>query len=639
MLDSLSPYREHIERSVPGYWENGSRPNHVLVPGRFSGVALALSVGCLLSLLLWQGIVDWSFLGLASGCCAAGLGLLLYAKRTSDREQSDFNAYWLAHFDSLTGLFNRFQILKSLESTLAGSGSGSHPGHCAVFLIDLDRFKQVNDTLGHPAGDMVLQEVAHRLQTVVAERGLIGRLGGDEFQVILPGKSSHAQLAALADAVIVRLSEPYAVEGRRVTIGASIGIARSPLHGVTRDEIIRNADLALYAAKGAGRGRHHFYSPDLHSDAEERRFLEDALRDAVVRGELELFYQPVVQTATERIVALEALLRWRHPERGWIAPAQFVPIAEESGLICGLGEWVIRTACRDMAQWPAELRVAVNVSVRQFADPALPEVVASALEDAGIAPDRLELEITESVFLADDVAADQMFRALKQEGVRLALDDFGTGYSSLGYLKRAPFDKIKVDRSFVRGADLPGCRNAAIVASIVELAVALEMETTAEGVESPEELDFLRVLGVSQIQGFIYGGPLSREDTAQRLRCGLGAVAQGIGRVSGKARARRRAVSRKIEIEHGAQRYKATISNISRTGALVRGLWDVPAGTVFRLHFADGTTVFATTRWSAEDSMGVEFAPLLRIDQDQRNHAAMIGMGGTDRPSIKAARL
>lgn len=644
MLDSTSPYREYVEQFAPDYWRNDPRLRDGASHSWWVLLAQALLTGGVLSLLLWQIAFDQSLIGLVGAGCAVGLAMVLYSRRQAARQQRDLNAYCLAHFDCLTGLSNRFQILQSLEMILAGAGfsgaGGAHQSrHCAVFLIDLDRFKQVNDTLGHPAGDAVLQEVANRLQTVAAHQGLIGRLGGDEFQVILPGVVSRAQLAGLADAIIARLSEPYIIQGRRVAIGASIGIAQSPADGVTRDEIIRNADLALYAAKGAGRGRHHFYSPDLHSDAEERRFLEDALRDAVARGELELFYQPVVQTATERIVALEALLRWRHPERGWIAPAQFVPIAEDSGLIAALGEWVIRTACHDMAQWPAELRVAVNVSVRQFADPALPDLLASALKDAGVAPDRLELEITESVFLADDVAVDQMFRALKAVGVRLALDDFGTGYSSLGYLKKAPFDKIKVDQSFVRGADLPGCRNAAIVASIVELAAALEMETTAEGVESPEELDFLRVLGVSQIQGFIYEGPLSRAQMSERIAGGLSAVAQGGGRLTNKTRPHRRAVSRKIEIEHGDQRYKATISNISRTGALVRGLWEVPAGTVFRLHFPDGATVFATARWSAEDSMGVEFAPLLRIDQDQRNHAAMIATQGAFRPSGKAVHL
>lgn len=612
MLESLSPFSEQIEQSTPDCWRTDLLRNRIAQSW-------------------WARLAQTVLAVVSFGMCKGG------GRRKGGSQQGDLDTYWLSHFVSLTGLLNRYQILQSLESALSAANTAPASRHCAVFLIDLDRFKQVNDTLGHPAGDTVLQEVARRLEAATAGQGLIGRLigrlGGDEFQVILPGKITVSQLTALAEAIIARLSEPYIADGRRVTIGASIGIAQSPTDGVTRDEIIRNADLALYAAKGAGRGRCHFYSPDLHSDAEERRFLEDALRDALGKGELELFYQPVVQTATERIVALEALLRWRHPVRGWIAPAQFVPIAEDSGLICELGEWAIRTACRDMAQWPQELQVAVNVSARQFAEAALPQVVASALKNAGVAAGRLELEITESVFLADDVAADQMFQALKSVGVRLALDDFGTGYSSLGYLKKAPFDKIKVDQSFVRGVGLPGCRNAAIVASIVELAAALNMETTAEGVESQEELDFLRVLGVSQIQGFVYEGPLSRDEATRRIARGLGATARGSGALTGNSsRARRRPVWRTVELEHDAQRYSATIGNISRTGALIRGLWDVPLGTVFRIHFSDGTTLFATTRWSAEDSMGVEFAPSLRIDQDQRNHAAIISTPGTHRP-------
>jgi diguanylate cyclase (GGDEF)-like protein len=358
-----------------------------------------------------------------------------------------------------------------------------------VFLLDLDRFKQVNDTMGHPAGDALLKQVAQRLESTVGAMGRVGRLGGDEFQVIFPGKIDRDELGHLAARVIEALSQPYSLEGSRVTIGASIGIALAPGDGVTSEALIRNADLALYAAKDGGRGRYHFYAADLHSDAEERRKMENDLRDAVANGGLELYYQPVVQTATEKITGFEALLRWNHPQHGFVSPAKFIPIAEDTGMIAAIGEWALRTACKDLARWPANVRVAVNVSALQFANPALPSIVTQALAHAQVDPQRLELEITESVFINDDEGTEQMFRALKAIGVRMALDDFGTGYSSLGYLKKAPFDKIKIDQSFVRGATQPGSINGAIIASIVSLAEALGMETTAEGVETFDELD------------------------------------------------------------------------------------------------------------------------------------------------------
>src|SRR6185369_8455669 len=346
-------------------------------------------------------------------------------------------------------------------------------------------------------------------ERVVESPGRVGRLGGDEFQVIIPGRSTRNALAHRAERIIMALAEPYQIDGNRVMIGASLGIAIAPDDGVTSEAIIRNADLALYAAKDGGRGRHHFYAPDLHTDAQERRQLEQDLRDALASGGLQLSYQPVVHTASEKIAGFEALLRWKHPTRGWLSPAKFVPIAEEAGIIAQIGEWALRTACADLARWPESVRVAVNVSPLQFANPALPAIVTSALASAGVAPERLELEITESVFLNDDEGTDAMFAAIKRLGVRLALDDFGTGYSSLGYLKKAPFDKIKIDQSFVRGACEKGSCNGAIIAAIVRLAEALGMETTAEGVETLDELDLVRSLGCSHVQGYIYDKPLS----------------------------------------------------------------------------------------------------------------------------------
>ncbi|MFN3552796.1 MAG: EAL domain-containing protein, partial [Novosphingobium meiothermophilum] len=424
------------------------------------------------------------------------------------------------------------------------------------------------------------------------------------------------------------------IEGSRVMIGASVGIALAPDDGVTSEALIRNADLALYAAKDGGRGRYHFYAPDLHSDAEERRKMEEDLRDAVANGGLELYYQPVVQTTTEKITGFEALLRWNHPEQGWISPARFIPIAEDTGLIAPIGEWALRTACRDLAKWPENVRVAVNVSPLQFANPSLPVIVTNALANAQVAAERLELEITESVFLNDDEGTDQMFKSLKSIGVRLALDDFGTGYSSLGYLRSAPFDKIKIDQSFVRGATQPGSRNGAIIASIVSLAESLGMETTAEGVETLDELDLVRMLGCSHVQGYIYERPLSATSAGARLSTGLIAIAQG----PRSARAARHSMLRKVVLDHGGHRYNAMIRNISQIGAMIEGLWNVPPGTIFRVILAENHIVTATCRWCNEDRMGVEFSQPLRLDDNGRIAAVVARIAADAEPDEIAPR-
>ncbi len=539
----------------------------------------------------------------------------------TEKRRSEEHASRLAHYDSLTGLANRLQMSQTLEKILAAPNQEHRA--CAVFLLDLDRFKQVNDTMGHPAGDALLKMVASRLERAVGEHGRVGRLGGDEFQVVLAGRHRREDLANLARRIIHDLSEPYSIEGHRVVIGASVGIAMSPDDGVTSEAIIRNADLALYAAKDGGRGRHHFYAADLHSDAEERRQLEQDLRDALAHDGLELYYQPVVHTVTERITGFEALLRWNHPTRGMLSPAKFIPIAEDTGLIAPIGEWALRTACRDLTQWPESVRVAVNVSPLQFANPALPAIITNALASSQINPARLELEITESVFLNDDEGTEAMFAALKRVGVRLALDDFGTGYSSLGYLKKAPFDKIKIDQSFVRGATIAGSRNGAIISSIISLAEALGMETTAEGVETLDELDLVRMLGCSHVQGYIYEKPLNSTQATQRLLTGLTAIAKG----PRAARAARHTMLRKVVLDHGGQQYQGTIRNISTTGAMVEGLWNVPPGTIFRILLSDGHMVTATARWCQEDRMGVEFSSPLALDDTGRIEALGNGQG------------
>jgi len=534
-----------------------------------------------------------------------GSGTDLTETRKSQRHVTE-----LARFDSLTKLANRFQMSEWLEKIL-NSPRGDNRA-CSIFLLDLDRFKQVNDTMGHPAGDALLKQVSERLSSTVGEAGRVGRLGGDEFQVILPGRTTLDELGHLGRRIIDNLSQPYSIEGQRVTIGASVGIAVYPDHGVTSEELIRNADLALYAAKDGGRGRYHFYAKDLHSEAQERQQLEQDLRDAIAAREFELHYQPQVHTVTEKISGFEALLRWNHPVHGYLSPTKFIPVAEDTGLITQIGEWALRTACDELARWPESIRIAVNVSALQFANPALPAIVTNAIASSGINPGRLELEITESVFLNDDKSTSAMFAALKGVGVRLALDDFGTGYSSLGYLKKAPFDKIKIDQSFVRGATVDGSRNAAIISSIVNLAEALGMETTAEGVETLDELDLIRTLGCSHIQGYIYEKPLTATAALERLETGLTAIARG----PRSARAPRQTMLRKVLLEHGKHKYNGTVRNISPTGAMIEGLWNVPTGTEFKIHFAQGHVIKGTARWCKEDRIGLEFAVPLELDDN-----------------------
>lgn len=539
----------------------------------------------------------------------------------TEQRRSQENASRLARYDSLTGLANRYEMSQALEKILNSRQESNRC--CAVMLLDLDRFKQVNDTLGHPVGDVLLKQVAQRLERAVGKKGQVGRLGGDEFQVILPGRIERQSLVDLGQLIIHSLSQPYSIDGQRVVIGASVGVAISPDDGASSDELIRNADLALYAAKDGGRGRYHFYSQDLHADAEARSQMEEDLRDAIAKGELELFYQPVIATATEKIAGFEALLRWQHPVKGWISPDKFVSIAEECGLISQIGEWALRTACHHLAKWPSDVRVAVNVSTLQFANPQLPSVVTNALAQSQVDPSRLELEITESVFLNNDAGSDAMFAALKNIGVRLALDDFGTGYSSLGYLRTAPFDKIKIDQSFVRGATQEGSRNGAIIASITSLAHALGMDVTAEGVETLDELDLVRQHGCSHVQGFIYERPLSHADATRRLEAGLSAVARG----PRSSRASRQTMLRKVMLDHHGQNYTGTVRNISATGALIEGLWEVPVGTIFTLHFSKEHKVLCTTRWGSEDKMGVEFAQ--KLARDAQGRILAVQDGGT----------
>ena len=529
-----------------------------------------------------------------------GTGSDLTEKRRSQAEITN-----LAMYDALTGLPNRQRMKMALEDTLRQSRTSYRSS--SLLLLDLDRFKAVNDTLGHQTGDLLLQQVGQRLQRVVADAGLVGRLGGDEFQVLVAGEAKRERLADLAADIIATLSQPYFLSGSSVSIGCSVGIAVAPEDGDTVDTLVRSADLALYAAKADGRGVHRFYRPEMLAGAQSRKQLEEDLRAALAQDELHVAYQPLVSTGVEaRIVGYEALLRWDHPIRGAISPADFVPVAEECGLIEMLGEWVLRTATREAATWPGDVRVAVNVSAIQFANPALPAIVTSALASSGIAAGRLELEITESVFLTDSAACEGMFARLKTLGVRLALDDFGTGYSSLGYLKSAPFDKIKIDQSFVRGAIVPGSRNGAIIHAIVTLAATLGMDTTAEGVEAQDEIDLIRDLGCTHIQGYVYGRPMRAEQVRAQL-AEHGGLAVPVGhRVT---RALRVKTLRWAKLVIGSESGPVRIRNVSASGALIDGieLPDATVGSRVMIELMDEQLFPARVRWAKNGYAGLAF--------------------------------
>jgi diguanylate cyclase (GGDEF)-like protein len=499
--------------------------------------------------------------------------------------------------DPLTGLANRRRISSRLRSRLTACKAAKRS--CALLMLDLDRFKQVNDTMGHPAGDELLRQVAERLKVLVKDRGEIGRLGGDEFQIILPDIDDRGELADISSRIIQMLSQPYSIGGKRAIIGTSVGVAIAPYDGIESEELNSAADMALYAAKGGGRGVYRFYAAELKDAASKHRLIEEDLRDALARGELSLNYQPLVDPKTNVAKGFEALMRWERPQSGPVSPGIFIPIAEQSDLIIKL------------AQWPGDLRVAVNVSAKQFMNESLPSVIASALAGSGLEASRLELEITESVFVGDVEAVDKMFASLKRLGVRLAMDDFGTGYSSLGYLKRAPFSKIKIDQSFIRGCTESGNTNPAIISAIVSMADALSMETVAEGVEAIDELELVRGRGASLVQGYIYSKPLGHAEVMERLEAGrLTFEPAGPPRY----RADRRTVFRKIGLIHEDHYYNVMLRNLSKTGAWIEGLKDVPKGTDFVLDLGAGQLVVAKVVRATETAQGLKFETELISD-------------------------
>jgi diguanylate cyclase (GGDEF)-like protein len=434
---------------------------------------------------------------LPGGACVA-----LHEDITEQRRNQQQVAF-LARHDALTGLPNRTQLIDELTRQLPRVQRGEE---MALLYLDLDRFKSVNDTLGHAAGDLLLKQVAVRLRANAREGDLIARLGGDEFAVLQTGIAQPTGSTALAKRLIEALAQPFELEGHQLHIGTSVGVAVAPFDGEQAEALIKSADLALYRAKAAGRGVLRYFEPEMDARMQLRRQLESDLRGAIARAEFELAFQALVDAEGHAVVGVEALIRWNHPVRGRVSPADFIPLAEETGLIIPIGVWVLRQACAAAAAWPAPVRVAVNLSPVQFKCRTLLRDVLAALHDSGLPPHRLELEITEAVLLDDTEQSLSVLHALRERGIRIAMDDFGTGYSSLSYLRRFPFDKIKIDRSFVQDTD-QGADAVAIVSAICSLARSLGMSTTAEGVETQAQLAAVCAAGCAEVQGYLFSRP------------------------------------------------------------------------------------------------------------------------------------
>jgi diguanylate cyclase (GGDEF)-like protein/PAS domain S-box-containing protein len=431
--------------------------------------------------------------------------LIAVIEDSTNRKRSESQISFMAHHDLLTGLYNRALFLEKIEE--AGARLRRSGQVFTVFMLDLDRFKDVNDSLGHHTGDKLLKEAAQRLRSCLRETDTLARLGGDEFAIIQAIEHDQREAAiGLTIRLIDKLNESFEIEGHKLNISTSIGIAMAPEDGTDADELMKKADMALYRAKAEGRNSYAFFDPAMTAQADARHHMENDLRKAISGRELELHYQPIIDVKSQQLCGVEALVRWRHPQRGLISPQDFIPLAEETGLIVPLGEWVLQQACADAINWPDHVRVAVNLSSVQFKKGNLLDVILCLLVETGLSPQRLELEITESVLFEDEGRNVTTMYQLKNLGISIALDDFGTGYSSLSYLTMFPFDKIKIDKSFT----LNMTRNptsAAIIAAVLSLGRSLDIATTAEGVENWQEFQSLRVSGVNYVQGYLFGRP------------------------------------------------------------------------------------------------------------------------------------
>ena len=460
----------------------------------------------------FQHLSDGRIISVAHRATSDG-GWLTTCEDVTEQRRAESQIAFMARHDALTKLPNRSLLAERIEQAIAQAGRG--PGF-AVFCLDLDNFKQINDTLGHQAGDELLCTVADRLRACVREVDTVARLGGDEFAVIQSSLRNSEDAERLARRIVECVGAPYELNGHRAVIGCSVGISLAPGDGTTDEKLLKNADVALYRAKSDGKGTWRFFEPAMDAELQRRRALELDLREAMERDEFELFYQPLYDLRLDRISGFEALLRWRHPTRGLVGPDQFIPIAEEIGLIIPLGEWVLGRACEQAATWPNELKIAVNVSAAQFRGDDLIDVVANALAASGLPAHRLELEITESVLLANSAETLATLHKMRALGLRIALDDFGTGYSSLSYLRSFPFDKLKIDKSFVwDGTADHGSK--LIVRAIISLGKSLGMRTIAEGVETIEQLSLMRAEGCNEAQGFFFSRPVPATDIAATL--------------------------------------------------------------------------------------------------------------------------
>ena len=496
--------------------------NHRIQAGTFSDDPedyISMLMGCIA-----EGRTTTSIANLSDGRVisivskpVAGGGWLATHEDVTERQSAQARIVHMARHDALTDLPNRVLLRERLDHEL----KRVKRGEClAMLCLDLDHFKSVNDTLGHPIGDELLKRAADRLRGCTREPDTVARLGGDEFAIIMTQLQDPADVSVLAQRVRDSISKPYQIDGHQIVTDISIGISMAPHDGTDPDILIKNADLALYGAKADGRGTYRYFESEMDARMKARRDLEMDLRQALANKEFELYYQPLVNLKSNEISTLEALLRWNHPTRGMISPADFIPIAEETGLIIAIGEWVLNTACKETANWPEHIKVAVNVSPAQLKSRSVLKMVTTALADSGMPASKLQLEITETVLLQNTFATLETLHKLRKLGVQIALDDFGTGYSSLSYLRSFPFDKIKIDRSFIK--DLSnGAEPLAIVHAVAGLAKCLNMISTAEGVETQQQLDTLQSVGCTEMQGYLYSRAIPAKDMEKflRLKC------------------------------------------------------------------------------------------------------------------------
>lgn len=544
-----------------------------------------------------------------------GNGLDLSEKRESERTLTQ-----LARCDPLTGLANRLEIHQTLENALLGPDS--QPSACSLFLLDLDKFKPVNDTMGHPVGDRYLKIAGQVILDAIGDKGQVGRVGGDEFLVVVPAITDREDLKLMANQVIENLGKPRFIEGKSVAVGASVGIAiyQADTETIDPKTLVRNADLALYAAKKSGGGVCHFYEPAMLREAADEREFEEDLRQALVKGELSLAYQPIVETSDRTLCGFEAMISWNHPSKGHINPEKIIKTAEDINIISQIGDWTVRTACSQLKSWKTDLPVAVKISPDHFAGGTLATCAVGAIAASGIRPEQLELNISKGAFLEENLNNIKTFNQLRISGVRLVFDKFGTGYSALGYLRQFRFDKLRIDQSFVRIAGQDGRMNSAIISSIVTLARALKIETTADGVKTPEELEFVRRLGCSQAQGNIFGKPMRPEEVTALLNSSETRISASYFT---KYREKRRKILHRVKLYYRDCWHDAMIKNISRNGAMFEGLENVEEGSRLEIDFCNGRTVQATCIWSSGKQMGVRFeepatamvlGPVLRSD-------------------------